>query len=264
MTDKSFIFLAGHHRSGTSLLHEIIKEHPLISGFSNTGVPEDEGMFLQNVYEPAKTYGGPGKYIFDKNSHMDENHPLATVENANSILQQWEKYYDKNCPYYVEKSPPNIVRTRFLQKLYPNSRFIFIFRHPLAVSYATRKWSKTRIKSLIEHTLRGYEILLNDISHLNNAYILRYEDFVLSPQETINNVFNFLDLETVNVEHEIRPDVNEKYFSTWEEERKRLISRIRFPISNKVEKRVNALGYSLLDYRELKDVSFLGVHNTLK
>ena len=56
MTDKSFIFLAGHHRSGTSLLHEIIKEHPLISGFSNTGVPEDEGMFLQNVYEPAKTY----------------------------------------------------------------------------------------------------------------------------------------------------------------------------------------------------------------
>ena len=107
MTDKSFIFLAGHHRSGTSLLHEIIKEHPLISGFSNTGVPEDEGMFLQNVYEPAKTYGGPGKYIFDKNSHMDENHPLATVENANSILQQWEKYYDKNCPYYVEKSPPS-------------------------------------------------------------------------------------------------------------------------------------------------------------
>lgn len=258
--DKKFIFLAGHHRSGTSLLHEIIREHSLISGFSNTGVPEDEGMFLQNIYNPAKIYGGPGKYIFDNNSHMNENHPLATTTNAKLILEQWENYYDKSCPYYVEKSPPNIVRTRFLQKLYPDSKFVVIFRHPLAVSYATQKWSKTSIKSLIEHTLRGYEILLSDIAHLSNVYILRYEDFVLSPQSEIDKVFNFLSLETVNVAHRIRPDVNEKYFSMWEEERRKLLSRVRFPIDSKLEKRINTVGYSLLDYRTLKDAPFLGVY----
>lgn len=68
MIHKKFIFLAGHHRSGTSLLHEIIREHPAISGFRNTGVPEDEGQHLQSVFKPANSFGGPGKYIFNKNS----------------------------------------------------------------------------------------------------------------------------------------------------------------------------------------------------
>ena len=113
MTNKSFIFLAGHHRSGTSLLHEIIRKHPLVSGFSKTGVPEDEGQHLQSVFEPAQKYGGPGKYIFNKNSYMDENHDLAIEMSAKAIMEQWEQHYDFECPNYIEKSPPNSIRTRF-------------------------------------------------------------------------------------------------------------------------------------------------------
>ena len=104
MVDKSFIFLAGHHRSGTSLLHEIIREHPLVSGFTNTGVFEDEGQLLQTVYEPAKTYGGPGKYIFNQASYMNEDHALATEESARTILAQWERYYDAGCGHYIGAS----------------------------------------------------------------------------------------------------------------------------------------------------------------
>ena len=157
MKDKKFIFLAGMHRSGTSLLHEIIRGHDHISGFSDTGVPEDEGQHLQSVYEPAIAFGGPGKFAFDQRSYMDEVHPLATGENAQKIYEEWSPHYDLSCPYLIEKSPPNLIRTRFLQKLYPNSKFIVILRHPLAISYATEKWSKTSISSLLDHTLRAYE-----------------------------------------------------------------------------------------------------------
>ena len=128
MDRKNFVFLAGLHRSGTSLLHEIIRGHPEISGLVGTGAPEDEGQHLQSVYEPASSFGGPGKFVFDPRSHMDESHPLATRENAKIIFKQWSQYFDLSCKYLVEKSPPNIVRTRFLQKLFPGSKFILICR----------------------------------------------------------------------------------------------------------------------------------------
>ncbi|MEM5498169.1 sulfotransferase [Paraglaciecola mesophila] len=260
MTDKKFIFLAGHHRSGTSLLHEIIREHDSVSGFSNTGVPEDEGMFLQNVYQPARAYGGPGKYIFDKQSYMNESHPLATPVSAEAILTQWEAYLDNSCTHYIEKSPPNIVRTRFFQKLYPDSKFVVIFRHPLAVGYATQKWSKTTIKSLIEHTLLGYEILLNDLPHLKNVYVLRYEDFVQNPQNKINSIFDFLGLASLTVKHKIRLEVNEQYYARWQRNRANIIKRLHFPLTDKVEQRFNNIGYSLRDYRQLEPKNFFGAH----
>ncbi len=261
MINKSFIFLAGHHRSGTSLLHEIIREHHLISGFSNTGVPEDEGQHLQNIFKPAKAYGGPGKYIFNKNSHMTEDHNLATDLSAEAIMRQWEKHYDASCEHYIEKSLPNLIRTRFFQKLFPNSKFIAILRNPLVVSFATQKWSKTSLKSLIHHTLLGYEIFMNDMDYLRNVYVLRYEDFVANPQNEIDKVYDFLNLESLHIQHTVKPDVNEKYFSMWETNRKTFLKRLLLPVNGDLEKRANKFGYSIRNYRNLPNSPILDMHN---
>lgn len=261
MIDKKFVFLAGHHRSGTSLLHEIIREHPFISGFSETGAPEDEGQHLQSVYEPAKTFGGPGKYIYDPNSYMNEQHELATELSAKAIIEEWEQYYDTNSPYYIEKSPPNLIRTRFLQKLFPNSKFIVILRHPIVVGYATQKWSKTSIKSLIEHSLRGYEIFMNDIPYLSNVYVVRYEDFVDKPQKKIKKIYEFLNLEPIKMEHVVRSNVNEKYFSMWRKNRASWLRRLQFSVNDELERRANRFGYSMKTFENLISSSILGVHN---
>ena len=260
MVNKSFIFIAGHHRSGTSLLHEIIREHPRISGFSNTGAPEDEGQHLQSVYKPARAFGGPGKYIFNKNSYMNENHSLATPQSAEQLLEQWEIHYNTECTHYVEKSPPNLVRTRFLQKLFPNSKFVCILRHPLAVSYATQKWAKTPIETLIEHTLIGYEILFKDIKHLNNAYVLRYEDFAKNPQDEIDQIYDFLNLNTSKVKHLVKPSVNNKYFSMWDSDKTEILRKRPSLIIRQFEERANKFGYSIRDYNSLLPSSLLGAH----
>lgn len=263
MIDKSFIFIGGHHRSGTSLLHEIIREHPLVSGFSKTGVSEDEGQHLQSVFKAAIAFGGPGKYIFDKNSYMNEHHELATEQSARRIMEQWGEYYDQECPHFIEKSPPNIIRTRFFQKLFPNSKFIIILRHPIAVAFATKKkWRKTSsIKSLVEHSLRGYEIFMEDMPYLNNVYVIRYEDFVCNPQEEINKIYEFLCLEKIPIQHEVRSDINNKYFSMWRKNRKSLWQRFRFSIDNELEKRANRFGYSIKNYENLIPTSVLGAHS---
>lgn len=260
MKDKQFIFLAGLHRSGTSLLHEVIRGHSDISGFSETGVPEDEGQHLQSVYKPAKAFGGPGKFAFDQRAYMDESHPLATCESASAIFEQWSRYFDLSCKHLIEKSPPNIVRTRFLQKLYPNSKFIVILRHPLAVSYATQKWSKTSIQSLLEHSILAYEIFLKDMKALDSVYVLRYEEFVLQPQKVIEEIFSYLGLNPVKISHHIRSNVNEKYFSMWEKDQKKLLNRMFSQVSPALEDRANQFGYSINHYNDLAPLPWLGAH----
>lgn len=244
MSGKKFIFIAGHHRSGTSLLHTIVRSHPMISGFANTGVPKDEGQFLQSVYKNENNYGGPGKYLFDKRIRMDETHPLANPETAARLQLEWERYHDTNRPCYVEKTPSNMVRTRFLQNLFPESHFIMLLRHPMMVAYATQKWSKTLVRSLVEHSLLGYEIFWQDKEYLRNVHILHYEDFVIEPQKKINDVLGFLGLEPIAVQQEIR-DANVKYFNYWRRDAASWWRRWQLPrFDERLERRANVFGYS--------------------
>lgn len=261
MKEKTFIFLGGLHRSGTSLLHGIMREHSEISGFVNTDVPEDEGQHLQSVYEPAKTFGGPGKFAFDEMSYMDETHPLATSKMQEKLFNQWSDYFDLKCDYLIEKSPPNIIRTRFLQKLFPRSYFVIILRHPVAVSYATQKWGKISIPSLLEHSLRAYEIFLRDMQFINNLYVLRYEEFVLEPQKVIDEIFNFIGIPSLLNIHDVRKDVNFKYFEMWKKDSKKIIKRLIQRIPSRFERRANKFGYSINYLEELQPVSWLGAHN---
>ncbi len=246
MENYKFIFIGGLHRSGTSLVFKCLREHPQISGFKNTRAFEDEGQHLQSVYYPAIKYGGAGKFGFNRASFLDENSELATVANAEKLFHQWEKYWDIQKPCLLEKSPPNLVRTRFLQKLFPNSFFIIIFRHPIAVSYATRKWCKNPLHSLVEHWLKCYEKFDSDKENLKNILAIKYEDFVANPQVILNQIYSFINLESFPLNLEVSSQVNDKYFSRWHQwKTNKIINLYASYIESRFEQRVNKFGYSL-------------------
>lgn len=119
------------------------------------------------------------------------------------MLDEWGGYWDTSKDFLLEKSPPNLVRTRFLQKIFPTSRFIVILRHLLAVSYATQKWSNTNIKALIEHCLLCYERFHQDVPFLNKVYILRYEDFIANPHRHIQTLLDWIKLEPFEIQKQI-------------------------------------------------------------
>ena len=83
-----FVFIAGLHRSGTSLLFQCLRDHPEISAFRDTGVPEDEGQHLQTVYPRAAQWGGPGTFGFHPEAHMTEASPLVTDGNRKELFAQ--------------------------------------------------------------------------------------------------------------------------------------------------------------------------------
>ncbi|MBU0730979.1 MAG: sulfotransferase [Proteobacteria bacterium] len=267
LDNHQLVFIGGLHRSGTSLLHEILRDHPEISGFSDTGVTQDEGMFLQNVYPTAKPFGGPGRFGFDNKSFMDEDHPLATEENAKKIFMEWGKHWKLNKKYLMEKSPPDLVRTRFLQKLFPHSLFIIVLRHPVAVAYATKKWAGSGIPSLIEHSLRCYERFMTDKAYLNKFFILRYEDFVREPEKILNSITGWIGINRIQTNKPIRSDINKKYFLKWEEDQTNFVKQILLgykDLPEKYQKRFNNLGYCIKDIEQLMPVAWLGPNSDNK
>jgi len=245
MHQHKFIFICGLHRSGTSLLYKILKSQAHISGLTNTNAIEDEGQHVQSVFKAANKFGGPGKFGFNRASYLNENSPLITDKNKKILFTEWGKYWDLSKTYLIEKSPPNLVRTRFLQAMFPNAYFITLYRHPAATSLATKKWSKTSLSSLVNHWLICHNQYLNDQVHLERHLDLKYEDLVSRPAEVFSKIQAFLNTPIESTDIQIKAGVNDKYFAQWTKRRKNLITRwdIRKAEST-YEDQINAYNYS--------------------
>lgn len=249
-----FLFIAGLHKSGTSTLFKCLRDHPAVSGFKDTGVDEDEGQFLQTVFPLAKEYGGPGQFGFNPHMHLKEDSPLLTEANKQKLFSEWSRFWDLSKPVLIEKSPPNLLRTRFLQACFPQAYFVVITRHPVASAYATQKWSKTPIKSLLEHWTVCHNIFLEDKKYINHCLALKYEDFVQNPEKALNRIYTFVGLNRHPNQLQVSKDMNELYYQKWLSDlrqvawSKRLMSRLEY---NKIQRHVKNFGYSLFKLQPL-------------
>jgi hypothetical protein len=249
-----FVFLGGLHRSGTTLLFRMLREHPAISGFANNQdanewlAAEDEGQYLQSVYPQAIYWGGPGKFAFSPEAHLTEQSELLTVENKAKLAVQWFPYWDLSKHFLLEKSPPNLIWTRFLQSAFPNSSFVIIERHPVAVSLATEKWSPTGLPSLIEHWLAAHETFAADRAHLRRVMTIKYETLVSDPMPVLREIYAFLGVPPHPTSFEASTEHNQRYFAQWSELRNNAeTSRVIEQCIDRWEARVRAFGYSLQD-----------------
>ena len=249
MKDKKFIFISGLHRSGTSLFYKILNEQENFSGLTNTNEIEDEGQFVQSVYLPAYKFGGVGKFGFNKESQLNETSILINEKNRQKLFKEWSIFWNTEKKYLVEKSPPNIIRTRFLQEMFPNSYFINITRHPIATSLATKKWSKTSLDSLIDHWIVCHKIYNKDKKNLIRSINFKYEDLIDNPEKILKTISNFLKIKIINSDIEIKKGINQKYFKIWEKKKNSFFSKNKIKkIIAKYENEVNNFGYSLIDY----------------
>lgn len=227
--NRTFVFVAGLHRCGTTMLANTLAEHPDVSGFSNTGEKMDEGQYLQTVHPSGEMRGaGPvGRMGFDPASYITEKSPLTAPEKADLLFSQWARYWDLSRPVLIEKSPPNIIRMRFLQACFPDSHFILIARHPIAASVATKKWRRRNpVAGIIANWAVCYARALSDAARLKSFRVVRYEDLVGNPESSLRLLTDRIGISPLkSAPAGVKNNLNEKYFERWRALQRSLVER---------------------------------------
>mmetsp|Transcript_18282 Transcript_18282/g.59153 ORF Transcript_18282/g.59153 Transcript_18282/m.59153 type:complete len:429 (-) Transcript_18282:64-1350(-) len=137
---KTFIFIGGPHRGGTSVLWKLLGEHEDIGSFGDaamTGADESEGLFLQDII-PTFGIGSHGSLAFlspDKGPNLglgqyalhedvewtEKKLGLVDLEHRARLLNQWGYHWKANGAwdksFWIEKSPTDAVVARYLEAL---------------------------------------------------------------------------------------------------------------------------------------------------
>ena len=189
--------------SGTSLVKALLQQHSMIAGhgtaLSDHEAWQDEGQHLQYVYPTAEEYGGMLAYGFAEAAHMTEMHSLVTDDTRAKLYTQWSYHWNVSKPVLLEKSPPNIIKTRFLQAIFglERSHFIIVTRHPLGASYFD--WRSEYIlptcgKHYVKHWLQLHRILREDLRCIHSKIAFVMENFSDNIVSQLGHVFEFLGL----------------------------------------------------------------------
>lgn len=253
------VFIGGLHRSGTTALGRLLAAHPEVSGFSRTGATEDEGQHLQDVYPPAAAYGGPGRFARDPAAHLGPVRPEDQASDRDRLLTSWSGYWDLDRKYLVEKSPPNLIMGRYLQSVFPGSSLVIIVRHPTIVALSTKKWRRqSSLRALVEHWFIAHDLLRGDAPHLQRLHIMRYEDLILHTDQTLNQLSEFLGLQSPLRGDLIDGSRSDMYINRWAgmAEKSRVHRSRRKRIEEQFAERAREYGYDIADLGWLGDSWF--------
>ena len=190
-----YVFVAGLHRTGTSLLARMIGSHPEVATITGSQAPEDEGCYLQGAIPHTAMHGRPGQYATDLAEHHIEGSEFDRLETQRRLISDWDRWFTPGGRWRLEKSPVNLTRMRLYQQLFPLAQFIVILRHPEAMAQALAKWSDRSQFELIDYGLDAYDLVARDLDYLHAACVIRYEDLVRAPDTMRAALFAFLDLD---------------------------------------------------------------------
>jgi hypothetical protein len=182
-----WLFILGVNNSGTTILSNILETHPEIRTLPA------EGQQLTTAF-PRPDLLGVGRLW---SSRMDifrwgEDHDPMPALRAK---QDWEGLFSKNKGILLEKSPPNSVRSLWLQRNFSPSRFLSIIRNPYAVCEGIRRRKEHSIREAALHWNTANKCLMDDLRHLEKKLLIKYEDLVEDPRKTLADIQVFLELD---------------------------------------------------------------------
>ena len=185
--DSFWLFVLGLNNSGTSILAHVLETHPAVRPLPA------EGQALTRALPTGAQLGVRRNWTV----RLDDFHWTAesAPEAARRARYDWAFHAPRRPGIVLEKSPPNSVRARWLQANFEPSRFLAIVRHPYAVCEGMRRRGGFGIADAARHWARGNGTMLADAEELDCFLLVSYEEFCAEPNNVLDRVESFLDLE---------------------------------------------------------------------
>lgn len=198
---KSPIFIFSLPRAGSTLLQRILMSHSKIASLA------EPWLLLPFSYSHGHhamiseyAHQGAMKALNDfignlPNKEKDFNESLGAF-----VSDLYEKQCVNGEIYFLDKTPRYHLIIREISELFPDAKFIFLFRNPLHVIssimetfcdggfYGLFRYN-IDITNGVTNLAKGYELLKE------KSLALNYEDLVVDPQKIIKSVCDYLELD---------------------------------------------------------------------
>lgn len=132
---------------------------------------------------------------------LDDIHAWRFSKNPSVIQKYFQLAMEaRGCQRIVEKTPNHLLAYRRITSTFPQAAIIVLVRHPIEVYSSYRKrlqehpemeWLKMSIMEFIRQ-YQKYSAVTDEIQKLQHSFLLRYEDFVQSPEKSFRSLCEFL------------------------------------------------------------------------
>ncbi|HXH19381.1 MAG TPA: sulfotransferase [Chitinophagales bacterium] len=192
------VFILGHWRSGTTYLHNLMCEDPrmgyvttyqgvfpellgsewIFKTFMQTAMPEkrpsdnvmlspdfpQEEEFAMGNMNP---YGFYNFWFFPKRTKEFYERYVEFKGVESSVISRWKSDYirlvKKALLYtkrerFISKNPPHTGRIKLLLEMFPDARFIHIYRNPVTVFISTKKLAEATMPAIQFQDISNEEV----------------------------------------------------------------------------------------------------------
>jgi hypothetical protein len=159
-------------------------------------LPTSQGDIARTRYGPKVSGIAHAEFV---ESIGGEHEYYETLQDFFSTL------YQKACPkaeaqFFIDKTPRYYFILSEIKKIFPEAKFIFLYRNPLAVvSSIINTWSAGDFRRLYRFKYDMYsapELLVKGArEYCDQALVVNYEQFVISPEVQLRRIFEYLGIE---------------------------------------------------------------------
>lgn len=196
---KNLIFLLGLPRSGTTLLQRVLSAHPEVASLAEPWVL----LPLVTCFDAQITRSVYGHNVLEK----------AIVDlkvEAGRFQQQYDNHIRSfineiytpvrgNKKYFLDKTPRYYLIAEELHRLFPDAKFIYLFRNPIDIyDSVIETWYEGRLSKLAFNYLdvtEGLNFLCKPFEHNRNALKINYEDFCADSALAVGQICEYLEIE---------------------------------------------------------------------
>ena len=187
------IFVVGLHRSGSTLIEQILASHPLIEGTAELTV-------MQHIWERMfriASNRGRGPY-----QELDGLDGAAIWSIGEEYIERTRAFRATDRPYFVDKLPANWMHVGLIRLALPNAKIIEARRHPMACGFSNFKQnyaSGMRFSYSLESIglfYRDYVQFMDHIERVQPGAIHRLlnERLIVDPEGEVREMLDFIGL----------------------------------------------------------------------